>query len=523
MSDLDQLDPRTPVLVGVGQASERINEPTYRRMSAVDLAAEAAREALADTGCETAAIARAVDTVAGVRQFEISAPWARARLGKSNNYPRSVANRLSSKPSRAILEVAGGQSPQRLITELASVIAAGKSEVALVFGSEATSTSRLLAGEDDRPDFSESVDGDLEDRGYGLDGLSASALTMHGLSKMTSQYALFDNARRARLGQSREAYALSMGELLAPFSRIAARNPHAAAPTERNAHELATPTERNRRISDPYTRYLVARDQVNQGAAVLLMSLAAARQYGVPRDKRVFLHGHADLHDRDLLDRTDLSASAMSVMAVRHALDIARVTTADLTTIDLYSCFPIAVFNICDGLNIPINDERGLTVTGGLPFFGGAGSNYSMHAVAETVNKLRSTPGAFGLVGANGGTLSKYSAGVYSTKPTAWRPNHSAQLQAMIDGWPVVDHVERADGWATVETYTVTYRGTERQGIVIGRLESDGKRFVALTTQGDEKTMAILEDEMPIGTRVFVRNFETGNRVAVSERHLISP
>jgi acetyl-CoA C-acetyltransferase len=517
MNDLEQLDSRTPILVGVGQASERIDDPTYRQMSAVDLAAVAAREALADANREMAAIAGAIDTVAGVRQFEISAPWARARLGRSNNYPRSVAARIGAQPSRAILDVVGGQSPQHLITELASDIAAGNSEVALVFGSEAISTSRLLAEADDRPDFSEHIDGDLEDRGYGLDGLSAPALTMHGLSKMPSQYALFDNARRARLGQSREEYALSIGELFAPFSRVAARNPHAAAPTERSAHELVTPTERNRRISDPYTRYVVARDQVNQGAAVLLMSLAAARRYNIAREKWIFVHGHADLHDHDVLERSDLSKSQVSVMTVRHALDTARVTAAELTTIDLYSCFPIAVFNICDGLDFAVDDPRGLTLTGGLPFFGGAGSNYSMHAVAETVQRLRAAPGTFGLVGANGGTMSKYSAAVYSTIPTPWQPDRSSQLQAEIDSWPSVEHVEQANGWANVETYTINHSGSRREGIIVGRLESGGKRFVAMTTEGDEITMAVLQSDQPIGARVFVRHFKVGNRFAVSE------
>ncbi len=38
------LDPRTPVLVGVGQASERIDDPGYRGLSAVEPAADAVRE-----------------------------------------------------------------------------------------------------------------------------------------------------------------------------------------------------------------------------------------------------------------------------------------------------------------------------------------------------------------------------------------------------------------------------------------------------------------------------------------------
>ncbi|MFD2396248.1 hypothetical protein ACFSVJ_04440 [Prauserella oleivorans] len=103
------LDPRTPVLVGVGQASERIEDPGYRRLSAVELAAEAVRVALADTGADPDAVAAAVDTVAGVRQFEISTParshrWAaptttpapwRAASGRTRGGPcwRSSADR----------------------------------------------------------------------------------------------------------------------------------------------------------------------------------------------------------------------------------------------------------------------------------------------------------------------------------------------------------------------------------------------------------------------------------------------
>ncbi|MGV0803705.1 acetyl-CoA acetyltransferase, partial [Mycolicibacterium elephantis] len=75
--------------VGVGQFTERIDDPEYRGMSAVDLATEAVRAALGDTGVDPAAMATAIETVYGLRQFEISGPMP-ATLGKSNNYPRSV-------------------------------------------------------------------------------------------------------------------------------------------------------------------------------------------------------------------------------------------------------------------------------------------------------------------------------------------------------------------------------------------------------------------------------------------------
>jgi len=212
-------DLRTPVVVGVGQASERLDDPGYQRRSPVELAAAAARAALADTGADGAAVAGAIDTVAGIRQFENSAPGARARLGRSDNYPRSVAGRIGAAPARAILEVGGGQGPQHLVSELAATIASGGSSVALVFGAEAISTIGRYAQAEDRPDFTEHADGSLEDRGYGLDGMWSVHQAAHGLTDATSQYALIDNARRARLKQTRAEYAASMGALFAPAHR----------------------------------------------------------------------------------------------------------------------------------------------------------------------------------------------------------------------------------------------------------------------------------------------------------------
>ena len=520
------LDPRTPVVVGVGQASERLGTPGYRGRSPVDLAADAAREALADSGADPSVIATAIDTVVGVRQFENSFPRARAPLGRSDNYPRSVAGRIAATPARAVLEVSGGQAPQHLVNEFAAVIAAGRSEVTLIFGSEAISTAehfaREPAGPDNtgKPDFTEHAEGSLEDRGFGLSGMMSRHRAAHELTGAPSQYALIDNARRARLGQTREEYAAAMGELFAPFTVVAAANPHASAPVERGAAELVTPTETNRPIADPYTRYIVAREKVNQGAAVLLMSIAAARRLGIPEDRWVFLPGHADLRERDLLDRADLSAGPASVLAVRHALDVAGIGPDDLSAIDLYSCFPAPVFNICDGLGLAADDPRGLTLTGGLPFFGGAGNNYSMHAIAEAVQRARSAPGSYALVGANGGIMSKYSAGVYSTRPSAWVPDDSQDLQADIDGRPAPAQAHHADGPAVIETYTVKHaRDGRRTGIVVGRLGRDGRRFLA---QGDDPGLLDLLStaKEPIGQPVYVRSSGRGNRVTTTRARM---
>ena len=92
------VDPRTPVLVGVGQFTERIDDPSYRGMSAVELATAAAEAALADTGVDSAAVAGAIEVFAGLRQFEICTPYTKPPLGCSDNYLRSVARRIGADP-----------------------------------------------------------------------------------------------------------------------------------------------------------------------------------------------------------------------------------------------------------------------------------------------------------------------------------------------------------------------------------------------------------------------------------------
>jgi hypothetical protein len=52
--------PRTPVVAGVGQVSERLDDPGDRRRSPADLAAVATRAAPADTWASPAAVAAAL-------------------------------------------------------------------------------------------------------------------------------------------------------------------------------------------------------------------------------------------------------------------------------------------------------------------------------------------------------------------------------------------------------------------------------------------------------------------------------
>jgi len=202
--------------------------------------------------------------------------------------------------------------------------------------------------------------------------------------------------------------------------------------------------------------------------------------------------------ERTVIERQDLSRSPAAVEAVQAALDTANVAMSDFTHLDIYSCFPIAVSNIADAFGLSADDPRGLTVTGGLPFFGGAGNNYSMHAIAEIVRRLRKT-GGIGLIGANGGFLSKYSVGVYGTEARPFKPFDSKPLQAGIDAWPA-PVVALTAGEGTVTTYTIDYSGPEPRGMVIGQTPS-GERFVAMTDK-DSPLVQRMIDEEPLGAQV---------------------
>ena len=513
----------TSVLVGVGQFTEHLDDPEYRGLSPQELATNAALRALADAGAGEQLLA-CLDVVAAVRTVgdSVAPPMRKfmAPFGGSDNFPGSVARRLGCEPARLVYSPACGDEPQKLVGEFSEQIALGNCRAALLVGAEAIATQRKAQAERRRLDWSESVPGPLEDRGRGTAQLKTRHMTDHKMEMPATVYPLLDHARRSRLGLSREDYSQCIGELFSGFARVAADNPYAMSREALTAADIAETGERNRLIADPYTKAMVARDWVNQGAAVVLTSVGLARELGIAENKWVYLHGYADVSEQGVLDREDLGASPALALAYNNALQRAGKTIHDMQYLEIYSCFPIAVFAACDALDIASDDPCGLTVTGGLPFFGGPGNNYSMHGIATMVEKLRADPGSFGIVGANGGYLSKHSVGVYSTAaPERWRAWASRDLQEKIDALPVPEFNESPKGWAGVETYTVLYQKDRPvTAIVVGRLHLGGARFVALTE--DAETLQGMLAQDPLAANIFVRSYGIGNRFAFSEESL---
>lgn len=482
------MEESTPVLIGAGQFTEKGVSPELAH-SPMGIAAEAAKAALLDAGC-SGDLASAIDTVAVVRIFPDSYknPRVPNPFGRAENPPRAVARRIGANPERAIYGQVGGNTPQKLISEMAERISEGEVGVVLLTGSEAINTAQLARRSSIELDWLEQDVGTLEDRGLG-EPLSTKHEQDHGIAAPIFAYPLFENAIRGNLGRTIDSHMLEMGKLFAPFSRVAANNPFSFYGTQRTAEELATVTTDNRFISFPYPKWMNARDSVNQGAAVIMTSVGRARELGVDPSKWVFLHGCGEASDKIMLtERINYHSSPAMKLNSRKAFEMAAKTIDDMDYIDIYSCFPSAVEIACDALGLATDDARGLTVTGGLPFFGGPGNNYSMHAVATMMPMLRSNPSKFGLVSTNGGRLTKHATGIYSATPTLgkWTRQDPASYQAVIQNDVSPDFTETPSGNSKVETYTVAYnREGPTSGIVIGRQEN-GIRFLANTvTDGD--------------------------------------
>jgi len=503
----------TPIIIGAGQYMER-DVPLSRALPPMGIAARAAAAALRDAGGD-APLAGLIDTLAVVRIFPDSRnrPRLDPGFGRAGNPPAAVARRIGANPSRAIYGNIGGDTPQTLVNEIAGGIADGEIGLALLAGGEALATARAAARAGIALDWNETGGGALDDRDMGM-ALASPHELAHGVGIPVQTYPLFENAFRAKLGHSLDRHLLHMGKVMAPFTRVAADNPYAFYGQAREAAELARVGGENPYICLPYPKWINARDQVNQGAALLMTSVGRARELGVDPGKWIFLHGCAEAREKPLVgERVNYHSSPAIRANAEAAFAMAGKTMADMDFIDLYSCFPSAVEIACAELGLDTGDPRGLTVTGGLPFFGGPGNNYSMHAIATMVSLLRARPGGFGLVTANGGLLTKHATGIYSAVPFAdrWRRPDCGGIQRRIDAMASPGFTEAPAGRATVETWTVCFRrGVPDRGIVIGRQAADGKRFIA-NTPADPALLARLAAEEQVGAPGLARTTATGN------------
>ncbi|MEH6584447.1 MAG: acetyl-CoA acetyltransferase [Halioglobus sp.] len=492
---MDNFD-NTPIIIGVGQQTWR---ETDASRTPVDALTEVSALALADVG--KSAIAEAIDAVVMVRFIADTDPGMKALFPR--NPAKQVAHNLGMPNADFFQGVIGGNTPQYLVNHFARKLAEGEHSAVMISGAEllATLFSALGTG-DDLSTWAGETEAEPTTIGHERDGLNDTE-KRYSLYEPINTYPLFENSLRHHLGITEQEHLGNIAKLCSTMSEIAADNPIAWKPKALSPEQIGTVDERNRYIGYPYTKAMNPVLAVDMAASVIMTTVGKARELGIDSSQWIYLRGGVDVNDSWYIsERPSLHESP----AIRLAWQsLSRASGLDIDAIsdfDLYSCFPSAVQVTCNEIGLSTQDPRGVTVTGGLPYMGGPGNNYSLHAIAEIVSRLRNRGKGHGLVTANGLYLTKHSLGLYSTEPAEheWQALDSGSLQRQIDELPTVTLAKDPSGPAVVETFTVGFgRNGPKTGIVIAR-NSQGERILALT-RTDANTLNQLLIEDPIGRR----------------------
>jgi acetyl-CoA C-acetyltransferase len=481
------IDPRTPVLVGVGQVTQRTEEP---HVEPVDLMAAAAREA---------ADPRVLAGVDSIRVVNLLS-WRYRDPGLL------VGQRIGATGAATQYTGIGGNTPQSMVNQTCLDIQQGRADAVLLTGGETWRTRMRLRARGLRPDWTKQDESVPIPTGAGADvPMSGPADERIDLDRPSFVYPLFEEALRIADGESVDTHRRRIGELWAQFSAVAAGNPHAWVREALTGEQITTTGPDNRMISWPYPKLMNSNNMVDQAAAVLLCSAEKASYLQIPREQWVFPYAGTDSHDTySFAERHELHRSPAIRIAGARVLELAGVGLEDLDYVDLYSCFPSAVQVAARELGLPVGDPgRPLTVTGGLTFAGGPWNNYVMHSIATMAQKLRENPGTRGLVTANGGYLTKHSFGVYSATPPA-REFRWEDVQDAVDREPTRTALVEWEGVGTVESWTTPYdRDGNPEKVFLTVRTPDDARALAVVTDTDEAARSVTEDIA--GTAVTVR------------------
>ena len=279
-------------------------------------------------------------------------------------------------------------SPSRRARE----IRAGDLDFSLLVGAEALATVRRLKKAGEKPPWSFRP---AEKRPFPMDMEFDPSEISHSVFEAYLTFALFDNARRAHLGRALAEHRAADGRVMAAMTSVAAAQPeHAWFPVARSADEVVVGD-----AGQPHGRLpLHQADDLDHGRRHGGRRGAGfcrkADALGVPEDQRVYLRGWGYAEEPEhVAGHPELWRSPAMAAAAGAALSGAGIGVDDVAHLDLYSCFASSVCFALDALGIAEADARAaaVTVTGGLPYHGGPGSNYMTHSLAAMAERCGAT------------------------------------------------------------------------------------------------------------------------------------
>jgi acetyl-CoA C-acetyltransferase len=371
----------------------------------------------------------------------------------------------------------GGDQPQFLLHAMADAIAGGDLDLGLVVSGEALHTVDVLDRENRPLPWSNAASPHPE---VNLTDYFHDSELRHGILPIMRSFALRDTARRAHLGVTVEDYAREPATVYAAMSGVAAANPYAWHPLRRSPEEILRVHAHNRMPVHPYTKLMMASPNVNQAAALLVASSGEADAMGVPRDRRVYLRGWAAARDYSYVaENEELWRSRAMEDAAGRALVAAGMQTDELSHFDLYSCFPSSVRFASDALGYEGTDQRGVTVTGGMPYAGAPGSGYVTHALATMTQVVREGDGAAGLVSGLSAQMAAHAFTVLSAVPAGGEPKGFGTASALPPKGARAVIRSQGRGPARLEAYAVacTRESTDELAVAVCRLPDDSRCY----------------------------------------------
>jgi acetyl-CoA C-acetyltransferase len=455
-----------PVIAGVAQFKQP--KETFNPLDPLRLMVKACKMALGDS--KTPSLKHYIDSIFMVNINS----WS------YKDAPEQLSIALGIKPVKKVYLPDGGDTPQLLVNRAVKKIMTRKSQVILITGAEAGySLYRSQKGK-------VSLNWPIRRKPKYMEGN-----LWHGTSDFENKYnliipaysyAIFETSLRSFLNHSLEEHNSYIAKIFEKFSKIASKNPYAWEKKSYSAEELITPAPNNREITHPYTKRLCSNVYVDQAAAIIIASKKIVEKLKIDQKKWVYPMGGVDFKNIfNITQRPKLYNSPAARIGIKYVLKRARLKLEEINLFDIYSCFPSIVEIIKNEIGLEEDDPRQLTITGGLPYFGGPWSTYSLHAIVTAVELIRKNPSLKIMIIANGGYNTKQSFGVYGSIPSANSIDtlKESREQDIILDQKLPKPVVKANGNLKIEGYTIPFDryGYPSRGIAIGILE-DGRRTI---------------------------------------------
>ncbi|MBD3255653.1 MAG: hypothetical protein GF383_11210, partial [Candidatus Lokiarchaeota archaeon] len=372
--------------------------------------------------------------------------------------PAELSTKIGINPVQKVYLPDGGDTPQMLVNRAARMIRSGQRKVVLITGGEAKySLNKAKKGkiklnwpQQKEPEY---IEGEL------YNGTSEFE-NRYGLPIPSYSYAFFETALRAESNHNLEEHQLYTGKIFEKYSKVAAENPHAWDQRAYTAEEIATPSSENRKVLHPYTKRMCANMFVDLSASIIITSQTVAEELEINQSKWIYHLGGADFKNIfELTRRPKLTTSPAARAGVKIALERAGLELDEIDAFDIYSCFPSIVQIITREIGLMGDDPRDITTTGGLAYFGGPWSNYSLHGIVSAVKQIQQNPKLKIMVIANGGYNSKQSFGIYSgmTNKKSQQNLDATEIQEKILKRALPEPQKEANGVITIEAYTIPY------------------------------------------------------------------